>query len=321
MYDFAHCIADYIEKITHSICTLEFQNNRYLYEWILNNLNIKTPPKQYEFSKLNLTYTLTSKRKINKLIKKKIVSGWDDPRLMTISGMKKRGFTPTSIKKFCKSLGISKQENIIDIKILEKYLKKELNNKTHRIMAILEPLKVNIINLKKKKTIKTYNHPKNKNMGFKKIILTSKIYIEYKDFKKKSKNLHKLTLGGKIKLRHTYIIKCVKIIKNKKNKISHLECKISNIKNKKNNKIGIIHWVSRKYSIQSKFNLYNKLFTIKNPNKEKNFISKINKKSIIIKYGYIENNIKKNIYQFERIGYFKKNKKDTKLTFNQILKL
>ncbi len=327
MYDFAHCIADSIEKITHSICTLEFLNNNFLYQWILKNINIKHYPKQYEFSKLNISYNITSKRKINKLIKKKIIKKWNDPRLLTLSGMRKRGYSPNSIINFCKSLGISKQESIIDINILEKFLKKELNNTSPRIIGIINPLKVICVNINKNYflNIKIPNHPFKKNMGERNIIFSKEIYIEKKDFKnifclKKEKNIYNI----KIRLKYAGIIKLKKIIKNKKNKVSYIECKFYKKKIYKN--IKIIHWISIKNSFKVKIKIYNKLFILPNLNKKKKIFSFINKKSLIIKKGYVEKSILKNknkIFQFERIGYFKlhTNTNKKKIFFSQITPL
>ncbi len=327
MYDFAHCIADSIEKITHSICTLEFQNNKKLYNWILKNIQVKHYPKQYEFSKLNISYNITSKRKINKLIKKKIIKGWNDPRLITLSGMKKKGYTPKSIINFCKSLGVSKQESIIDINILEKHLKNELNNSSPRIMGIINPLKIICTNINKNYlyNLKIKNHPFNKKMGKRKIIFSREIYIDKKDIKKFFLfNKKKKITNNKVRLKYLGIIKLKKIIKDKNNNILHLECKF--YKTKKNKNINIIHWLSKKNSIKTHIKFYFNLFNSINPNKEKNFLSNINKKSLKIKKGYIEKSILNSthkIFQFERVGYFKLNKiiSKNKVYLNQIVSL
>ncbi len=320
-YDFAHCIADSIEKVTHSLCTLEFQNNKPLYNWIIKNINIKHIPKQYEFSKLNITYNLTSKRKINLLIKKKIINNWKDPRLMTISGMRNKGYTPNSIINFCKSLGISKQESIINISIIEKYLKKDLDKISPRIMGIINPIKIKIINIKKNKTIESPNHPKNTKMGKKIINLTKEIYIEKKDLKKKkNKNLNKLNINKKFKLRYAGIIYIKKIII-KKNKIIYIKCYYKEKKNIK--KYKIIHWISNIDMLKIKFKLFYNLFKKKNIYLKKNFLSNINKKSLKIKYGIIDKNIltfKNKIIQLEREGYFKLKKKK-KITINKIISI
>ncbi len=326
MYDFAHCIADSIEHVTHSICTLEFQNNKCLYNWILKNLNIQHRPKQYEFSKLNITYNISSKRKINQLIKKNIVTGWNDPRLMTLSGMRNKGYTSKSIINFCKSLGVSKQESIIDLNVLEKYLKKDLNIIAPRIMGIINPFKIICTNIKNNYlwNIKVSNHPINQKMGNRLIIFSREIYIEKKDFKKFFFSKKKKLIKNKIRLKYAGLIKPQKIIKNKNNKILYLECKFY----KKNiyKKINIIHWLSTKNLLKTKIKFYYKLFNYPNPNIKKKYLSLINKKSLKIKYGYIEKSILKNkhkIFQFERIGYFKINKITHKkhIYLNQIISL
>ncbi len=328
-YDFAHCIADYIENITHSICTLEFQNNKYLYEWILNNLNFKKQPKQYEFAKLNLTHTITSKRKIKFLIKNNFVKSWNDPRLMTLSGMRNRGYTPKSIKNFCQYLGISKQESIIDISILEEFLRKELNITSPRAIAIINPLKIDIINFEKNKLIKFKipNHPQNSKMGKRNFFLSSKIYIDSNDFKENNvTNFKGLTLNNLVKLRYAGILKVKKIIKTN-NKIKYLKCYYIDNKNFDHTKLGIIHWISKENSIKAKFRLFNYLFNELNPNKIEKEFYKINPNSLIIKKGYVEKSMEKvsskKIFQFEREGYFKKNKKKKKfkLIFDRIIQL
>ncbi len=310
-YDFAHCIADSIEKISHSICTLEFINNNILYKWILKKINSKHIPTQCEFSKLNLTFNVTSKRKIKYLIKKKIIKKWNDPRLLTISGLKNRGYTPTIIINFCKSLGISKQENILDISILEKQLKKKLNKNLERRIAIINPIKIYILNIKNKYTFNILKHPLNPTLGTRKITLYSKIFIDKYDFKKIYNE--KLNIKKKIKLKYAGILKIIKVKKNTNKKIVFIQCKYIKFNNfKRNNKLKIIHWISIKNSISTKFRLFNKLFNTKYINKKKNLIKNINLNSIIIKKGYIEKNIikeKNKIFQFEREGYFKYNKK------------
>ncbi len=312
-YDFSHCICDSIEKITHSLCTLEFQNNKFLYNWILNNINIKYKSSQYEFSRLNISNNITSKRKIFFLIKNKIIKKWDDPRLMTLSGMKNKGYTSKSILNFCKNLGVSKQESIIDIKFLENFLRKDLSKICPRIMGIINPLKIILTNIKKKYIIKMPNHPKNKNMGTRKNFLCKEIYVDKKDFQiKKYKKFNKLYLNNIIKLRYSGMIIIKKIIKDKKLNIKYIKCKY--LKNKKkNNKIKIIHWISKIDLFKIKYKFFNNLFKKYNIKKNKNIKKYINNKSIIEKYGYIDKNIfliKKKFFQLEREGYFiiKKNK-------------
>ncbi len=316
-YDFSHCISDSIEKITHSLCTLEFQNNKSLYNWILKKINIKHKPNQYEFSRLNIDNNITSKRKIIFLIKNKIVNGWDDPRLMTISGMKNKGYTAKSILNFCKNLGISKQESIISIKLIEKYLRKNLDKNTPRIIGIINPLKIILINIKKKYIIETPYHPNNKKLGTKKNYLYNKIYVDKKDILNLKYNKNKnLYLNNKFKLRYSGIITIKKIIKDNNFKIKYIICNFNENNNIYNKKIKIIHWISKISSLKMKFKIYKNLFINKNINininKNKNFIKYINKNSISYKNGYIEKNfllIKNKIIQLEREGFFLKKKK------------
>ncbi|WP_343188101.1 glutamine--tRNA ligase [Buchnera aphidicola (Ceratoglyphina bambusae)] len=333
-YDFAHCISDYIEKISHSICTLEFLDNKTLYNWILKNIDVKKKPRQYEFSRLNIENSILSKRKIKLLIKNKIVKNWSDPRLLTISGLRKRGYTPKSIMKFCNNIGVTKKESLIQISNLENHIKKDLDKKVNRAMAVINPIKIIIYNLPDnyKKKIIIPNHPKIKKLGTQNIILRREIYIEKKDFqenyKKKSK---KLCLNGTVKLRYSYIIKAKKIKKNKFNKIKAIYCKYYketlSKKNKKIKKNSIIHWISKKDSINSKFKIYKNLFNIKKLDKQKKIINYVNSNSLIIREGFVQKDIFskiiKNYIQFERIGYFFLDKKSTKknVTFNCVVKL
>ncbi|WP_343189337.1 glutamine--tRNA ligase [Buchnera aphidicola] len=327
MYDFSHCISDSIEKITHSLCTLEFLENKKLYKWILKKIKVKNKPKQYEFSKLNIENTILSKRKIKKLIKKKKIQDWNDPRIHTISGLRRKGYTAKSLINFCKKSGITKKENILQLSSLESCLKKELNYKIERSMAIINPIKIIITNLPKnyKKILFIPKNPKNNNMGNKYIIFTNTLYIDKYDIYNKKKK--KYIIKKKIKLRYSYNIKIYKI-KKKKNK-NIFFCKYyKKTLGKIFKKIKIIHWISEKNSHLAKFRLYKPLFNLKNPELSKKFLNNINKKSLKIKKGYIESNIytlKTNFhYQFEREGYFyidyiKSTKKI--LNFNRTIKI
>ncbi len=323
-YDFAHCIADSIEKISHSICTLEFQNNRPLYKWIIKNINVNHIPKQYEYSKLNITFNLTSKRKINILIKKKIIKGWNDYRLLTISGLKNRGYIPKILINFCKNLGISKQENILDISILEDNLRKYLNKKSERRMSILNPIKIILKNIKTKISFNIFKNPINPKLGKRKIYLYPHIYIEKNDFKNIKKKIKESKNKIYIKLRYAGIIKFKKKIKYQN---KYIKCKYYKYNKKyiKKNNIKIIHWISKKNCKKTRFRLFDNLFNVKNPNIIKNIFNIINYNSIIIKKGYVEKNIinDNRIFQFERIGYFKldKNLYKNNIIFNEIVKL
>ncbi|QCI24465.1 glutamine--tRNA ligase [Buchnera aphidicola (Muscaphis stroyani)] len=322
MYDFAHCLSDSIEGITHSFCTLEFQENRFLYNWILENTTIKNYPKQYEFSRLNLEYSILSKRKLKKIVDYKFVEGWDDPRMPTISGLRRKGYTPSSIKKFCQKIGVTKQNSLVELSVLEYCIRRELNQTAIRTMAVLDPIKIFLYNLDSshKETFTVPNHPNKPELGTHEIIFTNTIYIERSDFKEKyEKKYKRLTLGQKVRLRYAYIIKAEKIEKDDNNNIIHIICSCDldtlgkRPKNKKNP--SVIHWISTENSMPAKFRLYNKLFNTKNPEKKEQFLSYINPKSLIIKYGFIEQKIgyeiikkiKKSLnhfFQFERIGYF-----------------
>lgn len=318
MYDFAHCIADALEGITHSLCTLEFQDNRKLYEWILQKLNLfNNIPKQYEFSRLNLEHTILSKRKLKILIKLKIIDGWSDPRIFTLSGLRNRGYTPKSILKFCEKVGVTKQNSIIQLSLLEKCIRDDLDYESPRKMAILDPIKIIINNFleKKPKILCVPNHPKNINLGNRKLLFSKEIYIDKEDCNDHNKkNYNGLILGNKVRLKYAYTIKAIKIIKDKNKKIICIICKYyPETFGKTPKKIKIIQWVSKNNAMPAIFYIFQPLFFIKNPEILENFIQYINKKSKIIKTGLIENSIlsKENnhAYQFERIGYFFQNPK------------
>ncbi|HMI76864.1 MAG TPA: glutamine--tRNA ligase [Buchnera sp. (in: enterobacteria)] len=334
-YDFAHCISDALEGITHSICTLEFQDNRRLYDWILQNINIKCFPQQYEYSRLNLEYTVLSKRKLNLLVKNKIVCGWDDPRMSTLSGLRKRGYTPTSIRNFCNNIGVTKKDNLIELSSLESCIRNDLNQYAPRAIGVLNPIKIILCNLKNnhKETLKIPNHPANPKMGKRSFLFTNELYIDAYDFyEKERKKFRKLSLGKAVRLRYAYIIKAEKIKKDKYDNIVEIlcTCDLNTLgitpKNRKIN--AVIHWISTKNVLPAKFYLYNELFTIKNPEKREDFLNYINPQSLIIKTGFIESyfqQIENNCYyQLEREGYFYFNKKNTEnkhLIFNRIVEL
>ncbi|MFT8229558.1 MAG: glutamine--tRNA ligase/YqeY domain fusion protein [Enterobacterales bacterium] len=317
MYDFAHCIADALEGISHSLCTMEFKNNRILYDWILSNISINAKPKQYEFSSLELEYTILSKRKLSLLIKNNIVEGWDDPRMPTISGLRRRGYTPNSICNFCKKVGVTKQNNTIELSMLEFCIREELNKCSIRVMAIIKPVLLIIESLPigYKKILIVKNHPNNNNMGFHKVQFNREIYIDKSDFCEKYSNEYKkLTLNNRIRLRHACIIKISHIKKNTFGEITTIFCTHEynincNDNTKKKINVGVIHWVSAKDNVPVEFRIYDKLFCIPKPYIVSNFLKFINKKSLTIYDGFVEKSILflKNyakIFQFEREGYF-----------------
>lgn len=334
-YDFSHCISDSIEGITHSICTLEFRNNRFLYDWILNNITVKVRPKQYEFSRLNLSNTIISKRKLSYLIDKKVVTGWDDPRLPTISGLRRRGYTSKSIRKFCRSIGISKKESFVEMSFLESCIREELSKSSNRVMAILDPVKLIIENMSEDYiTVFALNHPKRIEYGSRKILFTREIYIDRSDFREKYINGYKrLCLGKTVKLRYSFIIKAHDVKKDLNGKIDKIYCtfypdslnKIYMMDKKIN---GVIHWVSSIYGLKAEIRLYDSLFNTFVSYQSQDCLSYVNSKSLVIKHGIVEPILKfsnpGNSYQFEREGYFCSDLKDhssENLVFNKIVGL
>lgn len=316
MYDFAHCIADSIENITHSICTLEFQDNRRLYDWVLNNLSIKVHPKQYEFSRLNLEFSVTSKRKLNKLVSKKVVDGWDDPRMPSIAGLRRRGYTASAIRDFCFRIGVTKQEQNIEISALEACIREDLNKNSPRFMAVLDPVKIVIDSLPEgyEKDITMYNHPNNLAMGTRKVAFSREIYIDRSDFCiVANKKFKRLVLGKQVRLRNAYIIKAESIEQDKSGKIIIIHCSYdANTLNKNpvdGHKVkGVIHWVSATRSVNAEFHLYDKLFITHNPSASENFLENLNPDSLLFRYGFVESGVLNSklgsSYQFEREGYF-----------------
>jgi glutaminyl-tRNA synthetase len=338
MYDWAHGQSDSIEGITHSICTLEFENHRPLYNWFLDQLDIHHP-RQIEFARLNLTYTVMSKRKLLELVEEGYVDGWDDPRMPTISGLRRRGYTPESIRNFAERIGVAKRDNIIDVALLEYSLRENLNKVTERRMAVLHPLKVIITNYPENKTeeLDAVNNPEDPSFGKRKIPFTKEIYIESKDFMEDPpKKFFRLSPGTEVRLRYAYIIKCEKVIKDETGNIIELQCtydpETKSGSDKSGKKVkGTIHWVSSKFSFDAEVRLYDRLFSAEDPlgNKEKDFKEFINPGSLeIINNAKLEPSLKSakpgERYQFERLGYFcvdTKNSHDNKLVFNRTVTL
>ena len=334
MYDWAHGIEDSLEEISHSICTLEFEDHRPLYDWFLKNLNI-VHPKQIEFARLNLNYTVMSKRKLKVLVDEKIVEGWYDPRMPTISGMRRRGYTSKAIRKFIDKTGIVKRNGITDISLLEHSVRDELNLISKRVMAVLDPLKVIITNYPENKVeeIEAINNPENKSEGHRKIPFSREIYIERKDFlEDPPKKYFRLSIGKEVRLLHAYYIKCINVVK-KNNIITELHCEYDPESkggwSKDGRKVkGTIHWVSASQAMNAQINIYNRLFTTENPLNSDNFLDNLNKDSLKIIYNAkVEpslNNInEKDKFQFIRTGYFVLDKTATndKLIFNQSVAL
>jgi len=320
MYDFAHCISDAIEGITHSLCTLEFQDNRRLYDWILDNLddfNSPSRPHQYEFSRLNLEYTVMSKRKLSILVKNKHVNGWDDPRMPTISGLRKRGCSPKALELFSERVGISKVDSMTDIKILEDSIRDDLNENSYRTMGVIDPIRVIIENYPENsiESIKAPNHPQNKSMGEREILFSREIFIERDDFCEFAPNTKykRLSIGKEVRLRNAYIIKAITFDTDFDGNITTVYAEFDKETLGKNpsdgRKVkGVIHFVEATQAVQTEFRIYDRLFMTENPGKHDNFEELINPKSLISTYGFCERNMigaaLYQPYQFERNGYF-----------------
>ena len=338
MYDFAHCLGDAIEGVTHSICTLEFQDNRRIYDWILDNLdsfNKPTRPNQYEFSRLNLEYATTSKRKLKLLIENKYVSGWDDPRMPTISGLKRRGYTPQSIRNFSEKVGVSKVNSLTDISILESSIREDLNTNAPRSMAVIDPIKLIIDNYPdgKLESLKAPIHPQNEAMGTREIFFSKEIYIDKADFVESAPNkkYKRLAINKEVRLRNAYVIKATHYDQDDDGNIMTIYCTYAPETLGKNpndgRKVkGVIHFVESSKALVAEFNIYERLFLEPNPSSFDDMSSIINPNSLIIKKGYVEPNLKDveigKAYQFEREGYFcRDSESEDKLVFNKTVGL
>lgn len=336
MYDFTHCISDALEGITHSICTLEFQDNRRLYDWVIDNITIDCQPRQYEFSRLNLEYTVMSKRKLNQLVVENLVEGWDDPRMPTISGLRRRGFTPASIREFCKRIGVTKQENMIEFGSLESCIRDDLNENAPRAMAVLDPVKIVIENYEEGKVenLSVANHPNKPEMGQRDVPFTREVYIERDDFREEANKKYKrLVLGKEVRLRGAYVIKAERIEKDAEGNITTIFCTYDDETLGKNpadgRKVkGVIHWVSADKALPAEIRLYDRLFTVANPAAADNFAETINPESLVKVNGFVEPSLveaaAEAAFQFERTGYFCVDSKDSssdKLVFNRTVGL
>ena len=335
MYDFTHCISDAIERITHSLCTLEFQDNRRLYDWVLENISIERPlPHQYEFSRLNLEGTLTSKRKLLKLVNEGIVDGWNDPRMPTISGLRRRGYTPASLREFCRRIGVTKQDNVVEYSALEACIREDLNENAPRAMAVIDPVRVVIENFEGEETLTAPNHPNRPELGERQLPFTKELYIDRADFREEANKQYKrLVLGKEVRLRNAYVIKAERVEKDANGEITTIFCTYDPETLGKNpadgRKVkGVIHWVSAVHNHPAEFRLYERLFTVPNPGAADEIESVLNPTSLVVKHGFVEQSLAnaepEKGYQFEREGYFCADNKDSRpehLVFNLTVSL
>jgi len=336
MYDYTHCISDALEGITHSLCTLEFEDHRPLYDWVLDNITIPCHPRQYEFSRLELHYTITSKRKLLQLVNDKHVSGWDDPRMPTIIGMRRRGYTPEGIREFSKRIGVSKSENIVDMAELESAIRDDLEDRVVRVMAVVNPLKVTITNADGAQAREADFHPNHPEFGKRVVPFGKELYIEADDFAEEPPSGWKrLTIGGEVRLRHSYVMRCDEVMKDARGRVVELRCSIDHNtlgKNPQGRKVkGVIHWLSCAHALPAEIRLYDRLFTVPEPdaNKNEDFCTYLNPASLITVRGWVEVSVKDAVpesrFQFERLGYFCADRRDhnpgSRLVFNRTVTL
>lgn len=341
MYDFAHGESDYIEQISHSICTLEFVMHRELYNWFLDQIQdpTKVRPNQYEFARLNLNYTVMSKRKLLQLVQENIVNGWNDPRMPTISGLRRRGYTANSIRKFCEIIGVAKRENVIDVSLLEFCLREDLNKTAPRVMAVLDPIKLVITNYPtdQEEWLEAENNQEDEAAGFRKVPFSRELYIERDDFLEVAPaKFFRLTLGGEVRLKNAYIIKGETVVKDATGNITEIQVTYdsdsrsgSGSEASQRKVAGTLHWVSKSHAIATEVRLYDRLFIDEAPDshKEKNFLDFINPDSLQIVTGFVEPSLiaskSGDQFQFQRLGYFNVDKESSaeKLVFNKTVGL
>ncbi len=336
MYDYAHPLEDAIEKITHSICTMEFEDHRPLYDWFVRECEMESIPQQIEFARLNITNTVMSKRKLKQFVDEGIVDGWDDPRMPTISGLRRRGYTPKAVRDFCREIGVAKNQSVVDGQMLEHFIRRDLNGTAPRTMAILRPLKVVITNYPEGQIemLDAENHPNDPSMGTRKIPFSREIYIEQEDFMEDPpKKYFRLFPGNEVRLKHAYFIKCNDVIKDEDGNVIELHCTYD-IETKsgtgfKGRKVkGTIHWVDADHCIPAEFRLYEPLILDEEEEEGKHFLEQVNPNSLEILHGFVEDNMKdakpNEKLQFFRHGYFNvdpKYSKDGNLVFNRIVSL
>ncbi|WP_290654338.1 glutamine--tRNA ligase [Idiomarina sp.] len=336
MYDFTHCISDALEGITHSLCTLEFQDNRRLYDWVLDNISIDCHPQQIEFSRLNLQYAVMSKRIINTLVEEGKVTGWDDPRVPSVAGLRRRGYTPASIREFCRRIGVTKMDNQVEMGMLEACIRDDLNENAPRAMAVMDPIKVVIENYPEEQTetLNAPNHPNNPEMGSREVTFSKTVYIEREDFRESAnKKFKRLVLDKEVRLRNAYVIRADRVETDAEGNVTTVYCTYDPDTLGKDpadgRKVkGVIHWVSAETAKSAEFRVYDRLFQVPNPAAEEDLFSTLNPESLVIKNGYVEANLAdaqvQKAYQFERLGYYcldQDAEKEGRLIFNQTVGL
>ena len=338
MYDFAHCLSDSVEKITHSICTLEFENNRPLYDWIVERLIAEDRPQQIEFARLNLSYTILSKRRLIQLVEQNYVTGWDDPRMPTVAGMRRRGYTPEAIRAFCARIGVAKNDNLVDIALLEACVRDDLNERAPRVMAVLRPLRVVIDNYPEGQAeeFESANHPQDPAKGARKVPFSKVLYIEQDDFDENPpKKYKRLGPGREVRLRNAYVIRCVSVAKDEQTgKVVEVHCtydpETRNGPPADGRKVeGVIHWVSASHAMPAEVRSYDRLFQVADPaGVEDDFTNYLNPGSLETLTAFVEPSLSSappgSRYQFERLGYFCVDSKDSslgRLVFNRIVSL
>lgn len=335
MYDYTHCISDALENITHSLCTLEFEDHRPLYDWVLDALQGQVPahPQQIEFSRLELFYTVTSKRKLTQLVQENLVQGWDDPRMCTITGMRRRGYTPAAIREFAKRIGISKSQNEVDLSVLEGCVREDLETSAPRVMAVIQPIKVTLTNFEDGVTTSRSApfHPHHPEMGERDVPISRELWIEQEDFAEvPPAGWQRLYPGGEVRLRYSYVVKCDEVIKNAEGAVVELRCSIDPAtlgQNPVGRKVkGVIHWISAEHAVPAEVRLYERLFTVPRPDadKEHDFKEFINPDSLKVVNAYVEKAAvlaaPESHFQFERLGYFVADRYDhsaTRPVFNR----
>jgi len=332
MYDWTHGESDYIESISHSLCSLEFKPHRELYDWFLDQVVVedKLRPKQREFARLNLSYTIMSKRKLLKLVEDGVVTGWDDPRMPTISGLRRRGYTPNAIRKFVETVGVAKRDNVIDVALLEFCIREDLNKTAPRVMAVLDPVKLVITNYPegKEEWLEAENNQEDESAGFRKVPFSRELYIEKDDFKEQAgSKFFRLKLGGEVRLKNAYIIKAESVVKNTNGNITEIHCTYTEDTSKKVK--GTLHWASIKHAIKAEVREYDRLFMDEAPDAHpnKDFMEFINPESLKLVTAYVEPSLKEakigDRFQFQRIGYFNVDNDSTsdRLVFNKTVGL